>query len=72
MLQAVLLAIGKLNYADAIPHLMKVLDHPRITTAEKAMIALYQITGLRNTTKQAWLDWYRNAYQRWKKTRGRR
>ena len=72
VLGAVLLAIGNLNYADGIPDLMKVLEHPRLTTAEKAMRALYRITGLRITSKLKWQEWYREYYEDWKRKRGRR
>ena len=72
VLQAVLLAIGDLDYADGIPDLMKVLEHPRLTTAEKAMIALSRITRLRIRSKLKWLEWFRKDYERWKRRHGNR
>jgi hypothetical protein len=62
-------SIGDLMYADAIPDLVKVLDVPSRETVEKAMEALYIITGEKFLRKDQWVEWYRTRYEDWKKRR---
>jgi hypothetical protein len=62
-------AIGDLMYADAIPDLMKVLEVPSRETVEKAMEALYIITGEKFLRKEQWVQWYATRYEDWKKRR---
>jgi hypothetical protein len=62
-------SIGDLMYADAIPDLVLVLEVPSRETVEKAMEALYIITGEKFLRREQWLDWYRTRYLDWKKRR---
>jgi len=62
-------SIGDLMYADAIPDLVKVLEVPSRETVEKAMEALYIITGEKFLRRDQWLEWYRTRYEDWKKWR---
>ena len=70
--QELLLAIGNLDYYPAIPDLMKALDLPSLRSAEKAMIALYGITGYRTNRKAKWLEWYKVMYPAWLEERRNR
>lgn len=62
-------AIGDLMYADAVPDLIQVLEVPSRDTVEKAMEALYIITGEKFLRKEQWMEWYRTRYADWKKRR---
>lgn len=66
VLKAVIEALGKLNYDEAVPVLMNTLDHPNIEMSSQAINSLYHITGERLTRKEQWLQWYATVYPRWK------
>jgi HEAT repeat protein len=70
--RTVLRSMGDLMYAEAIPDLMKVLEVPSRETVEKAMEALYIITGEKYLRKDQWIEWYRTRYADWKKRRAGR
>jgi len=65
-------SIGDLMYAEAVPDLVKVLEVPSRETVEKAMEALYIITGEKFLRKEQWLQWYATRYEDWKKRRASR
>jgi hypothetical protein len=65
-------SIGDLLYADAVPDLIKVLEVPSRETAEKAMEALYIITGEKFLRRELWVEWYQTRYADWKKRRAAR
>lgn len=67
--RTVLRSIGDLLYAEAIPDLIKVLQVPSRETVEKAMEALYIITGEKFLRREDWAVWYQNRYPDWKKKR---
>jgi hypothetical protein len=62
-------SIGDLMYADAVPDLIQVLEVPSRDTVEKAMEALYIITGEKFLRRDQWVEWYRTRYADWKKRR---
>lgn len=64
--RAILESLGMLKYEDAVPELIKALDHPHIEIANQAMQSLYHITGQRLAKKEQWLQWYATDYPRWK------
>ena len=70
VLQTVLRSVGEVGYIDGIPELMKVLEVPNLTTAEKSMEALYILTGERFRKKELWQEWYRTRYSAWRIRQG--
>ena len=62
-------SLGDLLYAEAVPDLVKVLEVPSRETVEKAMEALYIITGEKFLRRDQWVEWYNTRYADWKKRR---
>jgi hypothetical protein len=71
VLRRILQAIGEMHYEEAVPDLMKMLETPNLVTAEKAMYALYRITGEKLTRKEDWQSWYVKKYPLWETRPGR-
>lgn len=65
-------SIGDLLYAEAVPDLVQVLEVPSRDTVEKAMEALYIITGEKFLRREQWIEWYQTRYADWKKRRAAR
>jgi hypothetical protein len=59
-------SLGSLVHADAVPTLISSLEVADYEYAERAMFALFQITGERHLNADAWVKWYAKDYARWK------
>ena len=64
-------SLGALVYADGVPVLVASLEGAEYEYAEKAMFSLFQITGERHMTPQAWQKWYARDYPKWKRERAK-
>lgn len=59
-------SLGALVYADAVPTLIASLEVADYEYAERAMFALFQITGERFLNADGWVKWYAKDYAKWK------
>jgi hypothetical protein len=66
VLKVVLESVGEVHYEPAVPDLVRSLEVPSLELAEKAMYALYRISGEKFTRREEWYRWYREKYPAWK------
>jgi hypothetical protein len=59
-------SIGLLVYDEAVPTLISSLEVADYDFVERAMGALYKITGEKLTTSDQWRKWYVRDYEKWK------
>jgi hypothetical protein len=59
-------SLGTLVYADGVPTLVASLQVSDFEYGERAMFALFQITGERHLTADAWQKWFAKDYEKWK------
>lgn len=64
---AMIEALGECGYPEGVPVLLHALDVPDADTQEKAMIALWHITGQRIKHPSQWQEWYKRNYEGWLK-----
>ncbi len=60
-------SLGALVYVDGVPTLVASLEVPDYDYVETAMFALFQITGEKHMTADAWRRWFAKDYAAWKK-----
>ena len=56
-------SLGSLAYADGVPILVASLEVADYDYVEKAMFALFQITGQRHMNAQAWQKWFATKWK---------
>jgi hypothetical protein len=59
-------SLGALVCVDAVPILVQSLDVADYDYVERAMFALFQITGEKHLTGDAWRKWYAKDYAKWR------
>jgi hypothetical protein len=60
-------ALGRVHYVDAVPELVKDLDVPNVEWQQAIMVALYQITTVKQLlTVRDWKGWFAREYVKWR------
>ena len=62
-------SLGALVHVEAVPLLVSSLDVPDYEYVERAMFALFRITGERFLNADEWRAWYAKDYAKWKAKR---